>query len=355
MKKIFTLSILTLALLCKLSAQENHLIIFSEDLNPFYAYVNGVKQNVEPQTNVKVTGLELQSYKLKVIHVDETIPTLDKNLYFEPMGMANTIKITETRKGFKLRFFGQVPLSQSPVEYTEIPYHETAYEEEMEVVQETVVMDTQMNTNVSTGRPTGSNVTTESVNVNVSTGRPTGSNTTTESINMNVSTGKPTGSNTTTESVNMNVNIGGINMGMDVNISETTTESVEMDQQITYQQSGNYAEIEEVVYEEEVTHVSSGPCSNLMGSGDFESAKKSIESKSFSDSRMTVAKQITKGNCLSAEQVRDVTSLFDFESGRLEYAKFAYDYCYDQGNYYKVNDAFEFEMSIDELDEHLNK
>ena len=144
-------------------------------------------------------------------------------------------------------------------------------------------------------------------------------------------------------------------MGMDVNISETTTESVEMDQQITYQQSGNYAEIEEVVYEEEVTHVSSGPCSNLMGSGDFESAKKSIESKSFSDSRMTVAKQITKGNCLSAEQVRDVTSLFDFESGKLEYAKFAYDYCYDQGNYYKVNDAFEFEMSIDELDEHLNK
>jgi hypothetical protein len=299
MKKIFTLSILTLALLCKLGAQENHLIIFSEDLNPFYAYVNGVKQNVEAQTNVK-----------------ETIPTLDKNLYFEPMGMANTIKITETRKGFKLRFFGQVPLGQSPVEYTEIPYHETAYEEEMQVVEETVVMDTQMNANVSTG--------------------------------------KPIGSNTTTESVNMNVNIGGINMGMDVNISETTTESVEMDQQITYQQSGNYAEIEEVVYEEELAHVSSGPCSSLMGSGDFESAKKSIESKTFSDSRMTIAKQITKGNCLSADQVRAITSLFDFESGRLEYAKFAYDYCYDQGNYYKVNDAFEFEMSIDELDEHLN-
>ena len=81
----------------------------------------------------------------------------------------------------------------------------------------------------------------------------------------------------------------------------------------------------------------------------------SIDFEAFSDSRMTVAKQITKGNCLSADQVRDVTSLFDFESGKLEYAKFAYDYCYDQGNYYKVNDAFEFEMSIDELDEYINK
>ena len=315
-EKLLMLSILTLAFIVKLSAQENHLIIFSEDLNPFYAHVNGVKQNTLPQTNVKVTGLELQSYKLKVIHVDETIPTLDKNLYFEPMGMANTVKIKNTKKGYKLRFFGQVPLSQSPTEYTEIPYHETAYEEE--IVQETVLMDTHMNTNV------------------------------------NVDTKKPIGTSTTAESVNMNVNIGGVNMGMDVSISETTTESLDMNQQITYEQSGTYTELEEVVYEE-VSHVYEGPCSSYMGPVDFENAKKSIESKTFSDSRMTVAKQITKGNCLSADQVRDVTSLFDFESGKLEYAKFAYDYCYDQGNYYKVNDAFEFEMSIDELDEYINK
>lgn len=316
MKKLLTLSILTLAFMVKLSAQENHLIIFSEDLNPFFAYVNGVKQNTEPQTNVKVTGLELQSYKLKVIHVDETIPTLDKNLYFEPMGMANTVKIKNTKKGYKLRFYGQVSLSQSPTEYTEIPYHETAYEEEK--VQETVLMDTHMNTNV------------------------------------NVDTEKPIGTRTTTESVNMNVNIGGVNMGMDVSIFETTKESIDMNQQITYEQSGTYPEAEEVVYEE-VSHVHEGPRSSYMGPVDFENAKKSIESKTFSDSRMTVAKQITKGNCLSADQVRDVTRLFDFESGKLEYAKFAYDYCYDQGNYYKVNDAFEFEMSIDELDEHINK
>ncbi len=318
MKKLITLSILILAFIAKLSAQENHLIIFSEDLNPFYAYVNGVKQNTEPQTNVKVTGLELQSYKLKVVHVDETIPTLDKNLYFEPMGMANTVKITNTRKGYKLRFFGQVPLSQSPTEYTEIPYHETAYEEEIDVVQETVIMDTQMNTNV------------------------------------NVNTGKPNGSSTTTESVNMNVNIGGVNMGMDVNISETTTESIDMNQQITYEQSGTYTEVEEVVYEE-VSHVHEGPCSTYMGPVDFDSAKSSIESKSFSDSKMTLAKQITKGNCLSADQVTEITRVFDFESDRLDYAKFAFDFCYDQGNYYKVNDAFEFEMTIEELDEHLNK
>ena len=43
--------------------------------------------------------------------------------------------------------------------------------------------------------------------------------------------------------------------------------------------------------------------------------------------------------------------LFNFESSRLEFAKFAYPYTFDQGNYYKLNDAFQFESSIDELNE----
>ena len=32
-----------------------------------------------------------------------------------------------------------------------------------------------------------------------------------------------------------------------------------------------------------------------------------------------------------AEQVRDFTKLFTYESDKLEFAKFAYDYCYDKG------------------------
>jgi hypothetical protein len=43
--------------------------------------------------------------------------------------------------------------------------------------------------------------------------------------------------------------------------------------------------------------------------------------------------------------------LFDFESTRLTFAKFAYKYTFDKGNYYKVNDAFQFESSIEELNQ----
>ena len=64
-------------------------------------------------------------------------------------------------------------------------------------------------------------------------------------------------------------------------------------------------------------------------------------------------KSATKNKCLKATQVKDLMMLLTFEESRLDFAKFAYDYTYDQGNYYVVNDAFTFEFSIDELNEYL--
>ena len=69
---------------------------------------------------------------------------------------------------------------------------------------------------------------------------------------------------------------------------------------------------------------------------------------------MKIAKQVTSNNCLTALQIKQVVSMFDFESDRLHYAKYAYDYSYDPNNYYKVNDAFEFESTIEELDEYIS-
>lgn len=93
-------------------------------------------------------------------------------------------------------------------------------------------------------------------------------------------------------------------------------------------------------------------CSPMAGS-DFETAKQSIAGKSFSDSKMTLAKQVSRSNCLTSEQVTAIVRLFDFESDRLEFAKFAYAFIADAPNFYRVNDAFEFESSIEELDSYI--
>ncbi|MFM7175994.1 MAG: DUF4476 domain-containing protein, partial [Bacteroidota bacterium] len=100
----------------------------------------------------------------------------------------------------------------------------------------------------------------------------------------------------------------------------------------------------------------SGPigCPMPLLPNEFESLKSSINSKTFEDSKMTLAKQATGSACLTAQQVKDIMLLFTFEDNRLEFAKYAYGRTYDLGNYYKVNDAFTFELTIDELNEYIN-
>ena len=95
-------------------------------------------------------------------------------------------------------------------------------------------------------------------------------------------------------------------------------------------------------------------CELPMSTQDFNDAKKSISSKSFEDSKLLFAKQVTAANCLLTTQVKDLMMLFSFEETKLQFAKYAYQYTFDLGNFYKVNDAFTFEMSINELNEFIS-
>jgi hypothetical protein len=95
-------------------------------------------------------------------------------------------------------------------------------------------------------------------------------------------------------------------------------------------------------------------CSYPMPHDDYESAKSSIAAKDFEDTKLTLAKQINGSNCMSAEQIRGVMKLFTFENSKLDFAKFAYAHCTDKGNYFKVNDAFEFDNSSKELTDYIS-
>jgi hypothetical protein len=99
----------------------------------------------------------------------------------------------------------------------------------------------------------------------------------------------------------------------------------------------------------------SGPvgCAWPMSTSEFADARKSIEGKSFEDTKMTVAKQLGRDRCFTVDQVKGIMSVFSFEDSKLEFAKYAYDRTYDIGNYFKLNDAFTFESSVEELNDFL--
>ena len=94
-------------------------------------------------------------------------------------------------------------------------------------------------------------------------------------------------------------------------------------------------------------------CPVPMSPAAFNMALESIRDKSFESSKVEMAEQIAKSNCLLSEQVYIIMKLFNFENTRIDFAKFAYGYIYDPGNYFRVNDAFAFESSIETLNKFI--
>lgn len=95
-------------------------------------------------------------------------------------------------------------------------------------------------------------------------------------------------------------------------------------------------------------------CEVPMGNADFNSARNSVASKSFESTKLTVAKQIVSANCLTSAQVRAMLNEFSFDNTKITFAKYAYHRTYDLGNYFKVNDVFDFESSAAELARYIS-
>ena len=84
-----------------------------------------------------------------------------------------------------------------------------------------------------------------------------------------------------------------------------------------------------------------------------EDMAKTVEKQTFNDDKVRVTKQIIRTNCMTLDQLVVLLNNFDWDDGKLEIAKFAYDYVYDLENYYKIYDLFTFSSSGKELEEFL--
>lgn len=99
-----------------------------------------------------------------------------------------------------------------------------------------------------------------------------------------------------------------------------------------------------------------GPCNCLipMSRESFRQALWTLQRESFDQTRLEMAKQIARQNCLLAQDVKEMVALLEFESNRLALAKFAYDYTHDLSNYFVVAESFQFSSSRDELMRYMN-
>jgi hypothetical protein len=136
--------------------------------------------------------------------------------------------------------------------------------------------------------------------------------------------------------VNPGINVG-INMNVNINDSGYSNPQTSSD-------SGNH----------HGNHNSRG-CSNKyeMASGNFSSALASIKKQGFDETKLKMAKQIASANCLNTNQIIQICKLFGFEDNKLDFAKYAYDFCVEPKNYFKLNDVFSFSSNVDDLTEYI--
>ncbi len=317
MKKLRPLALLSMLLILGNAtfAQISNAIIFTENGEKFTAILNGLRQNESPETNVKIEGLNANFYKLKVIFDDTALGQKNFNMHMEP-GTETTFIIKKNNKNeYVLRPMSMVPIAEAPpttTGTTVITYNPNA----APYTGETII--TEQTTTTTTGAPAGTGV---SMGINVGDA---GGN-----FSMNVSGLEGTSTTNSQHSTTVTTT---------TTTSSTTAPPPPAPAPVVY--LPGYG----------------GPvgCPVPMERNDFQSMKGSITSKSFEDSKLTLAKQVINSNCLLSGQVKEIMQLFTYEESKLDFAKYAYGRTYDIGNYYKVNDAFTFESSIDELNAYIN-
>ena len=287
-------------------AQTNDIVVYSEKGEEFTVFVNGVKQNDPPAPNVRARNITGTSYQVRVQFVNPAIPELTQRLYTEEKNVDITLAVKQNNKGkWSLAYRGETPRVAEVQQTTPAHHHRNNLP----------AQNSTINMNVNDGR--------ESVNMNMTI--------TENSMSIQAGAGQ--------ESVNINMNM---NMGGNVSTNVTTTTTTSSSHGNSYHQSHPGQ-----------TYGNNTKCTYPMSASDFSDAKNSIQSKTFSDTKMTLAKQISKGSCLSSEQVREIMKLFTMDNDRLEFAKYAYDFVFDSNKYYMVNDAFSYSSSVNELHKYL--
>lgn len=363
MKRILLSSIAVVFIAFNSMAQTSSLTFFTPEGEKFWVVLNGLRQNVDAQTNVKLEPFASGVYKAKIIFQDTALGETSQSVnLMDHTAMTYQIKKKEqTALGNKVNSVSHTiakdanmkqpdKSDEKPELYKVTLLSQSAYGNSSSTIGNYNTQPTQTTT-VVTQQPPQTTVVTQQQpqQVVVVQQQP-------QVVGGTVvqQTTTTTGGGYPSDNVNMNVGVGvgGVGMNMNVNVNDNTSYSQSSSTTTTTVVGGGYPQQSStIVY----VPGYAGPvgCAMPMNSSDFASAKSTISSQSFASSKVTVAKQVANSNCFTADQVKELVQLMDFESDKLEVAKYCYTHTYDKGNYFKINDAFDFSSSIDELNNYI--
>jgi len=127
-------------------------------------------------------------------------------------------------------------------------------------------------------------------------------------------------------------------------LEKTSSEYVHHDDNLAIPKESNdvkeeKAKTEEIKSEAKPTAGGGKGCDNPMEPPNFYASREMISNAPFDGPKLTQAKSLADKNCLTTAQIIDVIYIFSGESSRLNFAKYAYNHCWDPDNYNDVKEV----------------
>lgn len=94
-------------------SQKNNLVVFTLESEPFHLILNGIRQNDNPETNVKVTNLEGDFYKMRIVFDNQELEPIDQSVSHLNSGTEIKMEIEKKRGEYKVRYVGETKLSST--------------------------------------------------------------------------------------------------------------------------------------------------------------------------------------------------------------------------------------------------
>ena len=275
------------------------LSIFSENGEPFYLILNGMKQNLVPQSKIRVESLPKYQNDVQIIFTNGMQPIRRVVNIADPIdgrAVNLTLRISGGRSGMKLKFHRMNECDRG-----------------YKGPRDEYVM--------FYGKPQQTNTVTETSYMDPITGQWVTETTTTTTDNGYGGGGYNNGGYN--NGGNGGYNNGGYGGGRGNNNNNYTPPPPAMPMEIDART--------------------------------FNDAKASITGASFEDTKLSTAKTIFGSNYMNTNQVMEICRLFSFENTKVTFAKFAYDRCVDPQNYFKVANVFDFDANKKALNDFISR
>jgi hypothetical protein len=311
-----------------LAQRINDLVVFSNDGDKFTLILNGERRNMNPETRVKVSGLDLTTYKAKIIFENNKFEDVATDITFYNNGYECVFGLVETNKRkHRLDYVSSTLINPPLSNNSNSSFNSTN------------------NTNTYNTNTNGTN-TNSTYNNSTNSNSTYTNNTNSNSTNSNKTYGNNTYSSSNNTSYNsgntISVNNNGVGVGLNSN-GGVTLKTREGNINL-----GPHNETTAVINVlGNAINLHKAPekigCKSPMLETQFEIARKDLTVDSTDSGRLKAANQIIQNNCMLTSQVKEIMGVFSSDQTKLEFAMSAYNHTSDLHNYHLLKDSFKSE------------